>query len=212
MLLALLLGFSAGLLTTVPLAGPASALIFSKALRGQRNEARFMAFGAATAELTYANLAYFGLSRFLKNIPVLAQVSSIVAAIILCGVGVYFYKSQKLREIHEAKEAEGLAPWRSFLLGLGLGGGNLTLLATWTAALALIYSLNLFEISGLNFFFFSLAFAAGVVSWFFILVKLVHVYKAQFEASILDRILKGVGVFLTGLGVWMLSQGLKALF
>lgn len=212
MLLALFLGFSAGLLTTVPLAGPASALIFSMALRGRRHQARFMALGAATAELTYANLAYFGFSRFLKDLPVLAQVSSIVAAIILTAVGLYFYKNQKLREIHESEDNAILVPWRSFLLGLGLGGGNLTLLATWTAALALIYSLNLFEITGTNFFLFSLSFAIGVVAWFFILVKLVQVYKSQFEASILDRILKGVGVFLMGLGLWMFVQGIRVFF
>ena len=172
-------------------------------MNGRFAEARRIAFGAALIEGGYALLAFWGMNRLLREYPLISTTASAVAASILIALSIYFFCSKKMREPTSPSPRVKTQSSRSFLVGAGLSAVNPTLIATWAATVATLYSLELFKFSHENAILFSAGVCLGITTWFFVLIKIIERHRVRFSAKIVDRILKGIGIALFGLGLWM---------
>ncbi len=206
MLTVFILGCLIGFTTAIPVAGPVSAIVFSKGMKGKYSDARSVAFGAAFAESIYTLIAFWGVSQFLIKYDMLLKLTNLVAAIVLLFLGIHFYRSKKMRTISTPKLIYKRKVKRFFILGLGISFLNPTLIATWTAAITTIYSLHLFQFSIANSILFSTGVCLGITLWFIILLELIKKYRDLFDQNILDKILKSIGICLIFLSIWIINQ------
>ncbi|HEX4351981.1 MAG TPA: LysE family transporter, partial [Polyangiales bacterium] len=145
MVAAALLGFCFGYIGSMPVAGPIAVLVFGRGLEDRTRNGLYLASGAAIAESVYAYLAFWGFSAFLVQHRWIEPTSRVAAAVILTLLGVHFYRRKPPMPV----EGEALVEKprggnkRSFFLGFTITALNPTLLATWTAAVTTIYSLDI---------------------------------------------------------------------
>ncbi len=208
-MLAFIVGFIVAFITAIPVAGPISALVFSQGMRGKIVLGRAIALGAALSEAVYAFLAFWGLSRIAPSSPGIFRVSNLIAAVILTALGVYFYRSKKLRQPGTSNHADPARRVRAFLLGAGIAGMNFSLFATWAALIGTLYSTNWLEFSTVNAAFFGVGVAAGILTWFVLFLELIRKYRDRLPMGALDKFLKGFGVLLIGISLIMVFRLLK---
>jgi len=206
MLLVLVVGAIAGFVTAIPVAGPISALVFSQGMRGRIAQGRGIALGAGLAEGVYAFLAYWGFSRLGPRFPRLFLVSNLFAAVVLAALGVYFYRSKKLRHPAPSSRAGTARVVKSIVIGAGISAMNLSLVATWAALIGTLYAMQALEFSTANAAFFSIGVAGGIFAWFTVFLELIRRYRARLEHGILDRFLKIFGVLLVAVSIGMAAR------
>ncbi len=224
MLVAALVGFLAAFVASMPVAGPVSALVVRHALHGEARAAILLSIGAGLAEAAYAWLALWGFSTFLSDYPWVVPVSKIVAGLILVVLGIVFTRYVARDEsaavaaadpAHPSpighaktavlsKERPG-RPWSSFTVGFGVTALNPTLLATWSAAATTLFSANLFKVEPAMAWPFALGVCVGAVAWFSILTAVLYRFRHKFNRRILQRIIRGMGWGLVGLGLFFLG-------
>lgn len=90
MLIAVLVGYVAAFVASMPVAGPVAALIVRHALEGRSRSALMLAMGTGLAEGLYALLALWGFSTVLEDWPAIIPISKAVAAVILIALGIVF--------------------------------------------------------------------------------------------------------------------------
>jgi threonine/homoserine/homoserine lactone efflux protein len=206
MITAPLLGALFGFVSAIPIAGPISALIFSLGMKGKYNQGRFAALGAAIAESLYAFVAIWGFSRFLSHLDNMLLISNAIAAVILAGLGVYFLRSKKMRTPQKSSRSSPSGSIKAFFLGMGISAINPSLIATWTASITTLYSMNLFTFTDANSILFAGGVGLGIFVWFVVLLKLIAKYRERLNSGIIDKILTGVGIALLILAVWMVIR------
>jgi threonine/homoserine/homoserine lactone efflux protein len=207
MLIASLLGAIFGFISAIPVAGPISAIIFSQGMQGKYSQARGIALGAALAEAIYAFIALWSFTHFLSHLSSMFEISNCVAAVILMALGIYFFRSKKMRkpiEPHATKRKPRTE--RSFLIGAGVSAANPSLIATWTASTTTIYSMKLFPFTELNSVFFATGVGAGIFLWFCVLLALISKYRERLNYGVIDKVLKGIGILLIGLSLYMVFR------
>jgi threonine/homoserine/homoserine lactone efflux protein len=192
-----------GFVGSMPLAGPISVLVVARAAQKQFREARHVAFGAAAAEAIYAGIAFFGFTTILARHPIVVPVSHGVTAIVLVALGVRF-AFWKLKEKKEKTHHAGKA-----LVGFTLSAVNPTLLVTWTAAVAFLYSKGLGGVKEWGAIPFGICAGVGVAAWFAVLVALLSKYEGKMPRRMLTWVVRTLGVALVGLGVWSGVQLVK---
>lgn len=213
MIIALLLGAAFGFVSAIPVAGPISALIFSKGMKGRYSQGRFVAAGAALVESGYTFLAFWSFNHFLTGLAYMLILSNAVAAVLLGFLGVYFFRSKKMRnpvgsQKHDSDQARGP---KSFLIGAGICLVNPSLIATWTAFITTLYSMSLFEFNNPNAILFSTGVFSGIFIWFTVQLKLIAKYRSKLNPALMDKILKIIGFFLLGLAALMIFKLIKQL-
>ena len=67
-----------------------------------------------------------------------------------------------------------------------------------------LFTYRWFAYSVANAIFFSLGVSVGIVSWFPLMLFLIHRNHDRLNPTWIRRLLSVIGVFLTGLGVWSL--------
>ena len=90
---------------------------------------------------------------------------------------------------------------RSFFLGLTITALNPTLIATWTAAVAMLHSLDIVDFDAERALPFSLGVYAGICAWFALLLFLLARHKHRLEGATIDRAVRVMGLLLIALGV-----------
>lgn len=185
-----------GFVGSMPLAGPISVMVVARAARKHFGEALHVGLGAAGAEAIYAGIAFFGFTTILARHPVVVPISHGVTAVVLLALGVRF-AFWKPKEKKEKKHHAGTA-----LVGFTLSAVNPTLLVTWTAAVAFLYSKGLGEASVWAAIPFGLCAGVGVGGWFAVLVALLRKYEGRMPRLVLTWVVRTLGVALAGLGVW----------
>lgn len=185
-----------GFVGSMPLAGPISVLVVARAARKQFREARHVGLGAAAAEAIWAGIAFFGFTTILARHPVVVPISHGVSAVVLLALGARF-AFWKLKDKKERKHHAGTA-----LVGFTLSAVNPTLLVTWTAAVAFIYSKGLGDVSVWGAIPFGVCAGVGVGGWFAVLVALLRKYEGKMPRRMLTWVVRTLGVALAGLGVW----------
>jgi threonine/homoserine/homoserine lactone efflux protein len=205
MLAAAAFGLAFGFVGSVPIAGPVSALVFRCGIDGRFSRGRGIAIGAAVAEAVYAFLAFWGFSTVLAQYQFVLPLSRLVGGVILMALGLAFVSrpASSLRMPAAPEERVGSAS-RSFFVGFGITGLNPTLIATWTAVVATLYSTELATFTTPTAGAFAIGVAVGIASWFVLLLALLRRFRERFEKRMLDRAVRAIGVILFGLGVYFL--------
>lgn len=203
MLAVIAVAFVFGFIGSMPLAGPVALLVFSRAVDGHIGEAFRIALGAALAEGIYAAVAFFGFSTFLSRHSVVLPVSHGITAVVLLVVGVYFLFWTDTSGAEPAKSDQR----GTLFLGFTVSALNPTLLVTWSAAVAWLYSKELAPSSASWMAApFGASAAAGVGVWFVVLVVLIRRYRGRFRQRILQWVVRAMGLALIGLSVWSAVQ------
>ena len=85
-----LVGFIVGFIFSVPVAGPISILVTSRALRGERHYATIAAIGAAIVDFLYCFIAVYGIKKLMGTY------SSLMPYILLVGAGFVLFLGIKI--------------------------------------------------------------------------------------------------------------------
>ena len=199
MVIAALMGLLFGFVGSIPMAGPIWALVFSRALQGRTREGFTIAVGCALAEAIYAGLALWGIAELLEKFSWIETLSNGLAAVILLALGVLFVRHRA----EAASEPRASAhPGRGLLMGFTITVLNPTLIATWSAASAMLLSTGLVELRSQHAIPFGLGALAGIVLWFAILLRLVGQLKERFSYTHLAVANRAMGVCLLVGAFW----------
>lgn len=209
MLVATLLGFTFGFVGSIPVAGPISALVFSRGLQGRSRSGVFIAAGGAIAEAAYAFLAFWGFSAYLTRYAFIVPTSRALAAVILTALGISFIRARSMQEGERTAKAD--TDVASFGLGFTITALNPTLIATWTAAVTTLYSTQVLSFSTGQALPFASGTMVGIAGWFFTLLLLLRAYKDRFTVATLHKIVRVVGVMLVGTALWFLYRFIEYL-
>jgi hypothetical protein len=80
------------------------------------------------------------------------------------------------------------------------------LIATWTAAVTTVYSLDIVSFDSAQALPFSIGAFLGIVGWFATLLYLLNRFRARFSRQMLDRLVHGMGILLMVLGVGVAAR------
>lgn len=176
MLGAWLIGFVLGVLGSMPVAGPTTALVVGLGLEGRVRAAALVGAGSALPEGLWACLALWGFAELVERHAWITPASQAVTVLLLVLVGGMLIA--RARRPAAVATRAGPTPEgggvRSLLLGLGLTGLNPTLIVNWAAAVALVYSLGLMEPASHLAAPFGAGVAGGIVAWFALVLGLLH--------------------------------------
>lgn len=163
-----------------------------------------VAIGAAFAEGIYAFLAFIGFSTLLSDLPWVLSASKGVAAVVLLGLGVHFLRWAPSRTM---PEVQGDAR-RGVALGFAITLFNPTFLATWSAAVAILFSSQILDFRPVLAFPFAISTTFGIVAWFYVLLRLVRRISSRPGAGLgwLMTTVKAMGLFLLATSVWFVWQ------
>ncbi|QRN93178.1 LysE family transporter [Archangium violaceum] len=191
-LLLSLVAFAFGFIGSMPLAGPIALMVFSTSVRKQYGAALRIGLGAALAVALYAAVAFWGFSTFLAKHPIILPLSHGLSALVLTVLGVHFTRWSP-RDEAPPKQERRLGSW---LLGFTIAALNPTLLATWTTAVAFLYSRQVVVFSGLLALPFGAAAGAGVACWELLFVGLLRRHEGHFPRHVLTWLVRAMGLLL----------------
>jgi threonine/homoserine/homoserine lactone efflux protein len=200
-MLAALLGFLFGFVGSMPVAGPVAVIVFGRGIEDRGRSALYVAIGSAFAESVYAYLAFWGFSAFLTRYRWIEAVSTAAAALILSGLGLRFMLKRAKPERPADAPPPHVGKKRNFFLGFMLTALNPTLIATWTAAVTTVYSLQIVNFDEHGALPFSLGAMTGIITWFATLLWLLKRFRSIASPRSLNRVLRVMGCFLLLLGV-----------
>lgn len=203
MFTASLIGFILGFVTSIPIAGPISILVFGRGLQNRAHTAVYLAVGSAIAESIYAYLAFWGFAALLTKYPWINPVSCALAAVILTALGIRFAATKQQSSPEQPQPEQGShGRKRSFFLGMTITALNPTLAATWPALVAMVHSLHVVKFETGHALPFSIGVALGISTWFTVLLWLIGRFRGNFRPATLNRVIRVMGLVLTGLGLW----------
>jgi len=198
MLAAPLIGMLFGFFGSIPVAGPVSVIVLGRALEGRMKSGFWIAAGASLAEAAYAFLAFLGMSVFLARYPWIEPLSRAAAAVLLLTLGTGLLLRRNKNATAGQKKYGNK---RSFALGFSITALNPTLIATWTAAMAMLLPTGLVHFEKQSALPFSIGVSAGIIAWFAVLLALVRQYKGRIPERLLSGTPKLMGILLLALGV-----------
>ncbi|HXX66652.1 MAG TPA: LysE family transporter [Polyangiaceae bacterium] len=186
-----------GFFGSVPLVGPIAIMVLSRAARRKFDEARRVAVGAAVAEGIYAAIAFWGFTTFLARHSSVVPISHAATAVLLVALGARFVSWRPMDGRDRRATRSG-----TVLLGFSVSALNPTLLLTWSAAVAFIYSKGLGNQPPLVAVPFGVSAAAGVGGWLVCFVALLRKYEGKVPRTAMTWAVRVMGVVLVGLGTW----------
>lgn len=198
-----LLGLLLGFIGSMPVAGPIALLVLRKGLRGRYDEGVALALGAAISEAVYCALALLGFDYLFVRYPIVESASRIIGGLLLIGLGIGFAMMKTKDETSDAETPQVSSRATPFLTGLTVAGLNPTLIVTWSGVTAIVYStfgaFGEWEKIG-----FPIGVGIGNFLWFVVMLMLMKRYQSRFKTTSITRGIKGVGIIMTGMGLWML--------
>lgn len=197
--------FVLGFVGSMPLAGPVSVMVVSRAGLGRFDEARNVAFGASLGEGLYAGISFLGFAALLTRYPTAVPISKVVTAIVLFAVGAHFLR-WKPKDAGDGKERHGSS---SFFLGLTASLVNPTLLVTWSAVTTAIYSRQAFPMTAAMAAPFGICAGAGIACWNVVLVAILRRYHNKFPQRAVTYFVRGMGMLLIAIALWSVIDVLR---
>jgi threonine/homoserine/homoserine lactone efflux protein len=191
-----------GYVGSIPLAGPIAVLMLSRAAQRRFGEALRIGLGAALAEGIYAGVAFWGFATFLAHDRLIVPISRAATGVVLIGIGTWFVFWRPAEMAPDVRERTA----GTVVLGFSVAALNPTLLVTWSAAVAFLYSKGLDGQASLVAVPFGACAAAGVALWIACLVALLERYGGRLPHGALTWVVRVMGLGLVGLGVWSCVQ------
>ncbi|MBW7888920.1 MAG: LysE family transporter [Bacteroidetes bacterium] len=194
-MIALLVGFIIGYLTTVPI-GPINLAVMMKALQNKTGQGMMIGTGSAVMDVVYCAGAIFGISSLLTY-PSLEFIFRVATFSVFFGYGVKttFFK---LHDPHlkpkEADDSQGFK--RFFLLGMAMYFSNPSFLAYWITIAGIVHSYRIIDRTTIDNAMFALGTGVGVTTWFFTLIELVERHKMRFEPATIHKITRFFGLLM----------------
>jgi threonine/homoserine/homoserine lactone efflux protein len=182
---------------SMPLAGPVAVLTLSRAASGRFGEALRIGLGAAVAEGIYAGLAFWGFATFLPQHRLVAPISQGATSLLLVILGAKFVFWRPPKERADPRESKA----GTVFLGFSISALNPTLLMTWTAVVAFLYSRGVERHSGVVAIPFGGSVAVGVAAWFVCLVKILRVFENKLPFRAFRWLIRAMGIALVALGI-----------
>jgi threonine/homoserine/homoserine lactone efflux protein len=187
-----------GFFGSMPLAGPIAIMAMARASRGKYGEAMRIGLGAAGAEGIYAGMAFWGYTTFLARHAIVVPVSQAVTALVLTAIGVRFAFWRPTTPHRDTRENKA----GTALLGFSVSAINPTLLLTWSAAVAALYSRGLNEPSPAYAIPFGLCAATGIGSWFVVLAILFKRFGGKLPEAGMTWVIRSMGLVLVVVALW----------
>lgn len=193
-MIAFLVGFIIGYLTTIPI-GPINLAVMMKALRTHTLQALLIGVGSAFMDLIYCGAAMFGIGSVISNptIDIIFRVSTFLIFFVY-GLKTTFGKLPEAHFQPSDEDAPGVK--RYFLLGMAMYFSNPSFLAYWITIGGIVHGYHVMESTMLNNALFALGTGVGVTAWFFTLVELVERQKVKFEVDRIRKITRFFGLVL----------------
>lgn len=178
-------------------------LVLGYGLDGRTRQAALVALGSALPECLYAGLAWWGFGALVEEFEWVGPISHAIAALVLIAVGL-FLVLRPPRETDRAGQNSGdevVSSKRHFLLGMSITALNPALILNWGAAVTMVYSLGLAEPKPQYAIPFGLGVGAGILVWFTAALSFLHRHHRRIPPTLRNRLMKGMGALLFGLGV-----------
>jgi len=219
------LGWTGGLLSSLPIAGPTSVVVLTRALQGHISSTRIVVAGAAVGEAIYAALAFFGFSAYLAQYPSILVLSRTLAASICIVLGIVFLlklpriSSVKKDDDRPGGDVEGQAISRldeksflakeatkMFCYGCGLTGLNPSLVLTWTGITSAVFGSGLLKQETGSWLFFGLGVCAGIQTWFNLLLTFIQTHRKNIKPETIQTVVSLFGLVLVCVGSMMMFR------
>jgi threonine/homoserine/homoserine lactone efflux protein len=210
MFLAAVLGFLFGFVGSMPVAGPIAVLVLVRGLDNRFRSGLFIALGGAIAEGAYAFLAFWGLGALMERHTWIDPATRVAGAVICLVLGIIFLRADR----SPPPTTDPAHPPRSSnigsaLLGFGITASNPTLIATWTAAVAILFGSSLITPDRTTSIVFASFATIGILAWFSVMLAVIYRMRERFKPSTLSVVRRATGALLLGFSAWFVFRAIS---
>lgn len=204
------LGFLLGVIGSVPVAGPLSALVVHRTMEGRHRDGIMLAAGAALVESLYCALALSGHDAAVSRWPRIEMSLRVTGAVVMILVGVYFAFLVKVKpRALPARTAPGRGgAKRHFTLGFSLVAINPAVLVNWAAVITVLHTVGLGLVGLARGFAFVLGVGTGVLGWFGGVVLVLRRVGSRLPVTVFRTALRAVGLVLAVAGMISLKTSI----
>lgn len=203
-----LLGFGLGFVGSMPIGGPVSLFVFKRGASGRYRDGILLAAGAAVAEAGYCGAALFGYGLLAERWPMFRPVLGVVGAVIMIALGAHFLATRHFAPGDLPVPPAPTSALRDLTLGFSMVALNPSVFVSWLAVLAALHAVGLEPTDGGDRLFLVGGVAVGIVTWFTLLVWLLHHGRTWIRPVVFDRTLRAFGGGLCVLGLYVLYSRL----
>ncbi|MGD0337635.1 MAG: LysE family transporter [Bacteroidota bacterium] len=199
-MIASLIGFVVGLLTTMPI-GPINVTVLTKGMRESFAHGISIAVGAASMDFLYSLAAMYGLFAILQA-PLISRVFQCVGILLLITFGVQNIRS-KLTKIDNGYKLPLKRKLHSnFWIGVFLYLSNPTFIGMWLTIAGSVHAYH-FISHGSDNLFFATGVGLGAFGWYYIMLRYFHNRKDFMKPGTLQKISVFSGIALLGFGCYL---------
>ena len=192
-----LAGFLMGFIGSMPVAGPTSLLVFHRGMLARYRDGWVIGLGGGLVEGVYCAIAVHAFSILRDNLTFLAPLTKIASLLLLFALGLYFIFARQENAEKTAVAEPSPANWGGqFFVGVSVAALNPTLILTWSASVALLYSITNITLHSYNSVVFAASVVLGIVAWFSLLLALLRRFRSHFPSSLLHKVMRIIGVLL----------------
>jgi len=200
-MIAIPIGFLMGFLGSMPIAGPISSLVFHRGMDGRFWEGWAIGLGGALAEGIYCALEVYGLGALYDRFPVFTTLTQGMRFLLPLMLGLYLLLTKRANVHDPMPVQETRRQMGSFVAGFCVAAVNPVLYLTWSASLAMLYSLTGLTLQGPTRIAFLGSVVCGIVAWLSLLLVLLRHLRQRFPFSLHVALVRAVGVALIALSL-----------
>lgn len=197
----LLKGIILGLTVSMPL-GPIGIILINRTIKRGMLSGFFSGLGMATADTLLAFLAGIGFTVIVSFINKERYIISVIAGLIILGVGLKVYLSNPVRDIRNREKSEK-SLWRDYYSVFVLSISNPYTIFIFVAFFSGVH-INGNVRPELVPFFLIPGVLVGTISWWFFLSYFVSRFKKNIRLRLIVRINKVAGIVIMVIGVIVL--------
>jgi threonine/homoserine/homoserine lactone efflux protein len=197
----LLKGIILGLTVSMPL-GPIGIILINRTIKRGMLSGFFSGLGMATADTLLAFLAGLGFTVIVSFINKERYIISVIAGLIILGVGLKVYLSNPVRDIRNREKSEK-SLWRDYYSVFVLSISNPYTIFIFVAFFSGVH-VNGDVRPELVPFFLIPGVLVGTISWWFFLSYFVSRFKKNIRLRLIVRINKVAGIVIMVIGVIVL--------
>jgi threonine/homoserine/homoserine lactone efflux protein len=197
----LLKGIILGLTVSMPL-GPIGIILINRTIKRSMLSGFFSGLGMATADTLLAFLAGIGFTVIVSFINKERYIISVIAGLIILGVGLKVYLSNPVRDIRNREKSEK-SLWRDYYSVFVLSISNPYTIFIFVAFFSGVH-VNGNVRPELVPFFLIPGVLVGTISWWFFLSYFVSRFKKNIRLRLIVRINKVAGIVIMVIGIIVL--------